>query len=120
MLCTPCVDRRTGLAGGRAFKRNSGGEEGGGLVDKYRSLLRLFDIRGTGGCVKRGNSSRLGLMILMMALSRRGDLVGCSFHWNRIDPDSNNLCQIFMSLFHLIKRRQIILRSFVPRYRDKK
>lgn len=47
----------------------------GGLVDEYRSLLRLFDIRGTGGCVKRGNSSRLGLMILMMALSlsRRGE-----------------------------------------------
>lgn len=39
--------------------------------------------------------------------------VGCLFHWNRIDPDSNNLCQIFMSLFHLIKRCQIILRSFL-------
>lgn len=56
----------------------------GGLVDEYRSLLRLFDIRGTGGCVKRGNSSRLGLMILMMALSLVGERRGCSFDWIRI------------------------------------
>lgn len=47
-------------------------EERGGLVDEYRWLLRLFDMRGTGGCVREGtrlgsiddsDGSRLGMFV---------------------------------------------------------
>ena len=123
VLCTPCVDRRTGLAGGPVHLSALVERGEGGLVDEYRSLLRLFDIRGTGGCVKRGNSSRLGLMILMMGLSRRGEtgmFVWLDPNWSRIlcnavkicntlDGDLVDLVELFevcQELFHLIKHRQ--------------